>query len=200
MAKFFKTSEWDDYWDSSKEKPKGLKKLTNRFREYFGDQYIKTLKKICSNHIGKILEVGCGTAYCSQKLTKITTTCYAIDYSEKAKKFWVNDSVNFVIGDGFSLPYKSNVFDIVWNAGVLEHFTNPKDMLKEMTRVCKHGGIVCVFVPYIFDFTAHLRLYGEENIFTTNKLRHLLSELQNVKTKVLYSCGAMIICGWGQKG
>ena len=160
MTDFFESTEWDEYWDSSKEKPKMAQRIVGYFRGYFGDQYIKTLNEITSGSIGKILEVGCGTAHSSRKLTKNASGCYAIDYSEKAKKYWKDNFVHYLVADGFSLPFKSEVFDVVWNAGVLEHFPNPQDLLREMTRVCKPGGIVCVFVPYLFDFTAHFRLYG----------------------------------------
>ncbi|UCE38204.1 MAG: class I SAM-dependent methyltransferase [Thermoplasmata archaeon] len=199
MTKYFEAPEWDDFWDSSKKKQRGFKRLADIFRDHFDEQYIRTLEKISPDPIGKILEVGCGTAYCSQKLSSAEVDSYAIDYSEKAKIYWRNNSVHYFIGDGFFLPFKSNSFDVVWNAGVLEHFTNPQELLREMIRVCKPGGIVCVFVPYIFDFTAHLKLYGEENIYTGRKLKHELRELQKVNVKVLYSCGAMMICGWGEK-
>ena len=199
MTKFFKSAEWDDYWGSSKRKMKGFNRVIDHFRTYFGNQYVRTLKKICSGSIGKILEVGCGTAYCSQQLSRVASGSYALDYSEKAKIFWVDNSVNYLIADGLSIPFMSNTFDVVWNAGVLEHFSNPRDMLKEMIRVCKPGGFVCVFVPYIFDFTAHLKLYGNENIFTRKKLKEALEDLQNIKVNVLYSLGAMIVCGFGKK-
>jgi SAM-dependent methyltransferase/ribosomal protein S18 acetylase RimI-like enzyme len=197
--KFFDSRDWDRYWADEMGEGSGAQKIVSRFRKHFDDEYVKQLRKLSSATDEKILEVGCGTGYSSHKLADIGNNVFALDYSPQAKNFWSKKLANFLVADGFHIPLKSNSFDLVWNAGVLEHFSNPQDMLREMIRVCKPNGTVCVFVPYIFDITAHLKLYGEENIFTKKKLKNELRELEDVGIKVLYKCGGMIICGWGRK-
>jgi SAM-dependent methyltransferase/ribosomal protein S18 acetylase RimI-like enzyme len=198
-SKFFDSGDWDRYWVDEIGEGSTIQKIVGRFRKHFGDEYVKQLRNLSSTTGGKILEVGCGTAYSSLKLAETGHNVFAIDYSQMAKKFWNKGLATFLIADGFHIPYKSDSFGLVWNAGVLEHFSNPQEMLREMIRVCKPNGIVCVFVPYLLDFTAHLKLYGEENIFTKEKLKNELRELEYVGIKVLYKCGGMIICGWGRK-
>ena len=63
------------------------------------------------------------------------------------------------------------------------------------------NGVVCVIVPYLFDVTAHLRIYGKETIYTKNRLKNLLKKagLKNVKTKVLVRCFGFVIAGYGKK-
>ncbi len=197
---FFESGDWDRYWEDEGKQERGIQKIISKFRKHFDDQYIKQLITLPVPSQGKILEVGCGTAYSTQKLGGAKGNCYALDYSVSAKLFWNRKLAHFFVADGFHLPFKSDSFDLVWNAGVIEHFPNPGDMLNEMIRVCKPGGYICVFVPYIFDITAHLKLYGEENIFTKKKLKAALLGLEDVGIKVLYKCGGMIICGWGRKG
>lgn len=196
---FFGNSEWDRYWEQEIDEARGTQKLIKVFRTHFGDEYIRQLKSFIQSGDARILEIGCGTAYCTQKLGDNGFMTYALDYSPQAARYWDRSRGIFLIADGFNIPFKSDSFDVVWNAGVLEHFDNPRDMLLEMARVCKPQGTICIFVPYLFDFTAHLKLYGEENIFTRKKLRELFSVLDDVGVKVLYRTGGMIICGWGKK-
>lgn len=197
--KYFDSSDWDTYWEGKIERGAIAQKLIARFRVQFGEQYLKEIRKLLPQNGAKVLEVGCGTAYSSQKLGEEGYDSYALDYSPSARRLWNKKLAHFFVADGFHIPFSSDSFDLVWNAGVLEHFPNPQDMIREMIRVCKPKGTVCVFVPYIFDFTAHLKLYGEETIFTKKKLIKELGEMENVKVKVLYKLGGMIIFGWGQK-
>jgi len=44
------------------------------------------------------------------------------------------------------LPFRGNSFDLVFNAGVIEHFINHLAPLKEMIRVTKTGRYVVTFV------------------------------------------------------
>jgi SAM-dependent methyltransferase len=55
-----------------------------------------------------------------------------------------------VQGDIAHLPFGEARFDVVWSAGVLEHFDTRgrKQVLGEMVRVCRPGGRVVTIVPY----------------------------------------------------
>jgi len=72
-----------------------------------------------------------------------------------------------------SLPFRDGSFDFVWNAGVLEHFEDADvlQVLREMRRVTKPGGVVLAVVPnrYYFWYQAHLalkRLLGREHQYS----------------------------------
>lgn len=165
----FEKHDWDNYWNASQEDS-----LFHKIRQYFDNRYIELIKKFIPKK-GRILEVGCGTGYCSQKIAEYSNyDIYALDYSNNLSKFWKSKKVKFFVGDGHHMKWKDDFFDVVWNAGVLEHMEDPLIMLKEMRRVCKKNGVVCIIIPYIFDMTAHLRLYGEEKIYTKKTLFELL--------------------------
>jgi ubiquinone/menaquinone biosynthesis C-methylase UbiE len=53
-------------------------------------------------------------------------------------------NTSFRTGDAEKLPYKDRSFNIVTTRYSFHHFLNPLAVLKEMKRICKPGGKVCV--------------------------------------------------------
>jgi SAM-dependent methyltransferase len=199
MTEFFEKGDWDRFWEAEKGGGTSIQKVVSRFRTHFDNEYVKQVTFLAPSKDARILEVGCGTAYGTHRLGEMGYVSFAMDYSPQAANFWDRKAANFLIADGFHIPFKSDSFDLVWNAGVLEHFSDPQPMLNEMIRVCKPGGIVCVIVPYIFDVLAYMRVYGEEKIYTKSDVKILLRNLDDVGVKVFYLCAGMLICGWGRK-
>ena len=53
----------------------------------------------------------------------------------------------FVAAAGELLPFKSNIFDIVYSTSVLEHVKSPNKVISESIRVLKPGGILQFVIP-----------------------------------------------------
>lgn len=53
-------------------------------------------------------------------------------------------NMEFKPADAHHLPFADNTFDLVTNRIALHHFTNARQALMEMTRVCKPDGIVAL--------------------------------------------------------
>lgn len=165
-------------------------------------------KKYVSIKDKKILEAGCGTGrFCCLLARDFpSSTISGIDISENALKIAESmrllfgfDNVSFKKGDLFSIDFPDNYFDVVFNEGVIEHFSldgNPtyKDALKEMVRVTKPGGKIIVAVPnwYNFIHTFYKRIlkllnkdfeYGYEKSFKHRELVKLYRDfgLKNIK-------------------
>jgi len=110
----------------------------------------------------RILEAGCGTARVSLRLVEQYGQFIGVDYSFSALNLCnslcnstgIGERAQFVQADILKFPFKDNFFDLVWNAGVLEHYDQQARVaiLTEMKRVCKPAGFVIVFVPNIFCF------------------------------------------------
>lgn len=75
----------------------------------------------------------------------------------------------------YLLPYDDACFDVLLSVGVLEHVSNDRASLAEITRVLKPGGLFfCFFLPTTFSWTQqisrwlgndyHDRLYSEGRV------------------------------------
>jgi ubiquinone/menaquinone biosynthesis C-methylase UbiE len=143
-----------DYWESIYPSDKGNVQRTREFVSHQRKQRLALLKMCVSSKTGiKILETGCGAGDDLSNITKNDILCVGLDYSKNAIKSAKTNhpSLDFVLGDICSLPFGNNNFDVVFNAGVVEHYINPLGPLKEMNRVSKRQGFVVVFVPNTFS-------------------------------------------------
>jgi SAM-dependent methyltransferase len=51
------------------------------------------------------------------------------------------------LGDTLKLPLKSDLFDVAFSQGLIEHFKNPLSVVSEHKRILKPGGILIINVP-----------------------------------------------------
>jgi SAM-dependent methyltransferase len=140
-----------------------------------------------------ILDGGCGTGRSSIGLAKMGHKVICIDAIPEAirlsKLFYreADTRADFVIGDILYLPFVNETFDGVFSGGVLEHFLNVDNPLKEYVRVLKKdNGLLAASVPNIFGGFAlfnHIlnprrflywldkekRLIHREKLFTLNE-------------------------------
>ncbi|UOQ83433.1 class I SAM-dependent methyltransferase [Gracilibacillus salinarum] len=116
----------------------------------------------------KVLDVGCGTGAMIDLFSNVLTDkiYYGVDNSSEildiAKKQHERkeERVTFVQSNANHLPFSDNSFDFVYTRLVLMHNSNPNDIIREMIRVCKPGGVICAVE--IDDGTQVFHPYGEE--------------------------------------
>lgn len=101
----------------------------------------------------RILEVGCGKGNELVQLAKRGAACFGLDFSESAMAWMLarltkeGMRMPLVRGDARNLPFDIESFDLVFSQGVLEHFTNPGDVLQEQRRVMRNGALIVIEVP-----------------------------------------------------
>jgi len=104
----------------------------------------------------KILEAGSGTGRISLALAKEGANVTLVDFSEPAllqsKQRFENAGLEgeFILSDIFNMKEISdNTFDIVWNAGVIEHFDYDQQIkvFTELKRVLKPNGLLITLNP-----------------------------------------------------
>jgi ubiquinone/menaquinone biosynthesis C-methylase UbiE len=106
----------------------------------------------------KLLDVACGTGGLLKAANERGLIPFGLDISREAI-LWaarVSGCNKLVVANGENLPYKDNSFEYVTNVGSLEHFPDPKAGLKEMIRVLKAEGKMCVVLPNSFGFFGKL--------------------------------------------
>lgn len=91
----------------------------------------------------KLLDVGCGAGVHISHYLKKGAKCYGLDISKTlidlAKEKCPN--VDFKIGSMTNLPYPDEFFDIVTCSLAIHYVENTKQVLREINRVLKKGGI-----------------------------------------------------------
>ena len=168
--------EWDDYWErysiSKAEKWMVLER----------DKIIHS----CIDRLGscrkEIVEIGCG--YGSNirliKRNRSDAECYALDNSSTAIKLIREDIPNAFLSDCRDTPFADNKFNLIFSAGLMEHFRDEKPFLAEMKRILKDDGYLITFVPARFSLWQLYRLshfgfwqHGYEKSYTYYKLKSL---------------------------
>lgn len=99
----------------------------------------------------RVLHVGCGDGYLDPFLCSRFSLTVGVDinYPElhSAKRSNASQRVEYLLIDGFSLPFESESFDEVVSIDVLEHAENDVALVGEMGRVLKQGGHLTMTVP-----------------------------------------------------
>lgn len=107
---------------------------------------------------GLCMEAGCGYGV-TNLLLKTPNRRILLDIEMKplliARELFERQRkrAHYISCDIFAIASASDTYDVVFNAGVLEHFVfeQRKKILSELIRVTKHGGYVVLAVPNHFS-------------------------------------------------
>jgi ubiquinone/menaquinone biosynthesis C-methylase UbiE len=135
---------WDDYWKKQDD-------LDDAYSNE--DRLIDGLLAIMDPKGRKILEVGGGSGRDSIRLAQMGAEVTVIDYvrsslnvvERNARRH--NTVIRLIHGDALNMPFPEGTFDVVFHQGLMEHFRDPGQLLRENRRVLKRGGLVLIDVP-----------------------------------------------------
>ncbi|OGS01910.1 MAG: hypothetical protein A2V88_13625 [Elusimicrobia bacterium RBG_16_66_12] len=107
-----------------------------------------------------VCEVGCGAATTSAFLARLGARITLVDLSQGSLAYArqlfekLGMGVTMCRANGLAMGFRDGAFDIVWNGGVIEHFTDNGKvaLLQEMWRVTRPGGLLLVTVPNAHDW------------------------------------------------
>ena len=114
------------------------------------------LLRNCGDVTGKkVLEAGCGRGMISGGLAEHGADVHLLDISSEAlgiaRNYFAskNLAASFIAGDILDLPFEGPAFDIVWNAGVMEHFEGDLQSraVAGLADILKPGGLFITFNP-----------------------------------------------------
>jgi SAM-dependent methyltransferase len=107
------------------------------------------------------LDVGCGTGALSQTILEMANpkTVNGIDRSEgyvESARSRVNDPrAGFEVGNAQMLSFESETFDTTVSGLVLNFVPQPDQMIAEMARVVRSGGMVAL---YVWDYAGKMHM------------------------------------------
>jgi ubiquinone/menaquinone biosynthesis C-methylase UbiE len=115
-----------------------------------------------------VLDVAAGSGLFGRALAHRVASVTAVDITpemidegrKRAKKDGINN-LRFELGSAEALPFADESFDVVMSRYAIHHFADPRTVLREMSRVCKRGGLV-VNVDMVSDENRTVRKYQNE--------------------------------------
>ena len=132
----------------------------NEFRDDLDSRRINLMAKkyISLFNYPRVLEIGCGTGIDINIVYESNNNIfpYATDILTASIKLGCNVSksfdnkIEFFVSDTLNLPIKNRNIDIIFSQGLIEHFKNPLEVIKEQERVLKKGGYLIISVPQKF--------------------------------------------------
>jgi uncharacterized protein YbaR (Trm112 family) len=96
------------------------------------------------------LDVGCGAGRFAEVALNAGADLVALDYSSSVDACWLNlgphPRLNVVQGDIYHLPFKPEIFDVIYCLGVLQHTPDVKQAFMALPEQVKPGGRLVVDV------------------------------------------------------
>lgn len=149
------------------------------------DPVYKLLEYFVPQPHSSIIEIGCGAGLRTLHFArKYNLEATLFDYSHVALERATNNArelgvpADTVNGDLLDNSLPSDCYDIVWSAGLHEHFRGEERQrtFDEMYRICKPGGVCIIIVPNSLNFPYRLTKmlketfgtwpFGDEHPFT----------------------------------
>jgi ubiquinone/menaquinone biosynthesis C-methylase UbiE len=149
------------------------------------EQKARTIKAVLADFLknplhSKLLDVGSSTGAISYSLAESFERVVGVDVDRSAMAFAVRNfkkpNLSYGLIDGTRLPFGDSVFDVATCTHIYEHCNDPQELLDEIHRVLKPGG-VCYF-------TAGNRLWPIEFHYRLPFLSWLTPSISNLYLRV----------------
>jgi len=131
---------------------------------------------------GLLLDAGAGECRFKDRLPDMRYVAVDTTWGDQT---WDYSKID-VLSTIESLPFKSNVFDIIICTQVLEHVKEPRKIVEELFRSLNRGGVVCITAPQGWGVHQPPHDYFR---FTRYALSYLLENAGFEQIMVTPSCG-----------
>lgn len=96
----------------------------------------------------QVLEVGSGTGRISRVIANHSGDLTIVDIGPRLVDTVAGEfRCKGVVGDALNLPFREGSFDCVVSSECIEHTPDPSQAIREMCRVCRPEGVVCLTTP-----------------------------------------------------
>jgi 2-polyprenyl-6-hydroxyphenyl methylase / 3-demethylubiquinone-9 3-methyltransferase len=160
-----------DRWYTASDDPVALLRAESRLKVPW---VVKNTSK--QSPCAKVLDVACGAGFLSNALAASGHQVTAIDLSTQslqvAKEHDETHSVNYLEMDAHHLQFPDATFDVVCAMDFLEHISDRDQIIKELGRVLKPGGIF-FFHTFNRNFLSWLIVIKGVEWFVKNTPEHM---------------------------
>lgn len=112
---------------------------------------ISFMRRVGKNYSGKLIDVGCGKMPYKSYFPNVERYVGV----DQVKQSSIRDDADFIAADINKLPFRDGEFDIVLLNQVIEHVSEPAQLLKEIRRILVDKGTLILTAPQMG------RLHGE---------------------------------------
>ncbi len=126
----------------------------------------------CTYANGKdVLDIACGEGYGSSMLADVAKSVIGVDIAEEAiahaSTQYAASNLAFRQGNAAEIPLEDASVDLVVSFETIEHHDRHEDMLREIKRVLRPGGLLLISSPDKHEYTD---VSGEQNEFHVHEL------------------------------
>ena len=86
-----------------------------------------------------------------------------------------------IVADIHNLPMAENSIGGIFCIAVLEHVEDPIRATAEMYRVLEKGGLVFIYVPFLYYYHAHGGYYKDYWRFTEDSIKYMCKSFSNIE-------------------
>lgn len=96
----------------------------------------------------RFLDVGCGAGALLEVANEMKWETHGIEISKTAVKFMKDRGLNVFEGGLEQAGFPDNYFDVITCTEVIEHVTDPKSLINEMSRILSPKGVLWMTTPH----------------------------------------------------
>src|SRR5256885_3188649 len=182
IAGFYPTQYW---WNTAGRGT--LKTLESIYRRIALRDHVSFITKAANRNGLDLLDVGCGSGTLLGLLKQRGFRTMGVDFSAEAAQVAESENgVRVVVGSLARAQFPDRSFDMVTLFHVMEHVSNPREVLSEVSRILKPGGIVIIQVPNIDSW--QFKAFGAK-WYGLDIPRHVIDYSQAAMRRLLKDCG-----------
>ena len=121
------------------------------------------------------MDIGCGRGEFLNGFMRCGLHGYGVDRSFAAATLCPDAELLNADLENEALPFDDDFFDVVFSKSVIEHFYYPEQLMQDIYRVLKPGGLVITICP---DWEFNVRIYFEDY---THRTPFMLSSLRDIQ-------------------
>lgn len=142
----------------------------------YGEHFVRyeAVKDIVNNKI--VLDIASGSGYGAKMISRTAKKVYGIDVSDEAinyaNKTYYSKNIEYIVGDGETIPLKDSSVDVVVSFETIEHIKDYKKFIGEVFRVLRKDGLLILSTPNELEFAEGNHFHLHE--FEENELKELV--------------------------